>query len=195
MSLKQNIRYSKAVCEHILKILHLKGANWDQYRGVSTSYESCLGKGGTEKSCKVYKDSVDICLYDKVRPKVKRLIIGEPLMLSKIRILANTAKNNKCGNCGEFSALAFMLLYDYGVKPIDWMALKGGDHAFVVIGRSNKNANDFKNWGSEAVICDPWGRGFRSGDIKTGTYAASEFEANMRGLVSFSGVRSLHQEN
>ncbi len=192
MTLAVNLRHSRDACNYVLKTIKVKGANWDQYRGSSTSYEGCVARGG--KTCTVYKDSVDICLYDDVRPTTRRLVIGVSSMIDQIRIIANESRQKKCGNCGEFSALAFIYLYDGGVRPLDWMALAGGDHAFVVIGRENAVVNDYANWGSKSVVCDPWGRGFRSDDDATGTYAASEFGSRMRGLVPFTGVRSLHRE-
>ncbi|WP_299438096.1 hypothetical protein [uncultured Rhodospira sp.] len=108
--------------------------------------------------------------------------------------MAETAAKNSCGNCGEFSAVAFIYLYDKGVRPIDWMSLTGGDHAFVVIGRAAGDANDVDQWGSIAAVCDPWGQGFRGGDKKTGTYPGTKFKTQMGGLVSFTGVKSIHRE-
>jgi hypothetical protein len=194
MSLSVNLAHSKNACQYVLDTVKLKGANWDQYRGAPTSYERCMSLGGTTATCTVYKDSVDICLYDDVRPKVRRLTIGVSSMIDQIRIIADESKSKKCGNCGEFSALAFIYLYDSGVRPLDWMSLIGGDHAFVVIGRENSDPNDHRNWGAQSVICDPWGRGFRHGDVRTGTYPAADFAIQMGGLVSFTGVRSLHRE-
>ena len=194
MSLAVNLAHSKRACRYVLRTVSVEGANWDQYRGSSTSYEGCLARGGSLAMCTAYKDSVDICLYDDVRPTVRRLRIGVSSMLRQIRIIARESRNKKCGNCGEFSALAFIYLYDLGVRPLDWMSLVGGDHAFVVLGRENADPNDHRNWGPKAVICDPWGQGFRHGDIRTGTYPASRFASRMGGLVSFTGVRSLHRE-
>lgn len=193
MSLSANTTHSKKACEYILNIIKMKGANWDQYRGAA-SFEGCLKSGGSYVSCSVHKDTVDICLYDQVRPTVRTLTIGASTMLEQMEIIAEQSKLKKCGNCGEFSALAFIYLYKKGVRPLDWMALVGGDHAFVVIGRDNADANDYAHWGSNAVVCDPWGQGFRSGNVATGTYAGTAFNTRMRGLVPFTGVRSLHRE-
>jgi hypothetical protein len=38
------------------------------------------------------------------------------------------------------------------------MMYSSGDHAFVVIGRAaSSKAADYKTWGPDAVVCDPWG--------------------------------------
>jgi len=192
MNLAKSLTYSKEACHYVLKVAKLEAANWDQYSGAG-SWEDCIGRFGDRLVCEPRKDTVDVCLYDVVRPKAKRLAKGKA-GIDFMRILANTAKVNQCGNCGEFSALAFMYLYDLGVGPLDWMSLVGGDHAFVVIGRVDGDANQVGRWGANASVCDPWGRGFRGDDVKTGTYAGSAFKKQMGGLVSFTGVRSLHRE-
>jgi|AACY02.16.fsa_nt_gi hypothetical protein len=45
------------------------------------------------------------------------------------------------------------------VKRLDWMMFKGkGDHAWVVIGRAlGSHDGDYRRWGPNAVVCDPWG--------------------------------------
>lgn len=80
--------------------------------------------------------------------------------LPKIRWMAHTAKKAKVGNCGECASVAFMYLRDIQrAKRLDWMRYnKPGDHAWVVIGRAQKSkTSDYKTWGPEAVVCDPWG--------------------------------------
>lgn len=193
-SLKANLQHSTNACAYVVSTLRLGGANWDQYRKPDTSWEYCI-QTQTEKACAPKKDPVDICLYEQVRPAFRRKIASAKTMLEKIKIISEEAKLKQCGNCGEFSALAFMYLYQKGVRPLDWMALVGGDHAFVVIGRDKKGSVDKPlSWGPTAAICDPWGQGFRSGDTNTGTYAASTFASQMGGLVSYSGIKSLHRE-
>ncbi len=143
-----NLTHSRDACTYVLNTLTLGGANWDQYQDPKNSWEDCVNSNKGKKYCDALKDPVDICLYDKVRPGYKTKIVKAKTMLEKLRIIANKVKQEKCGNCGEFSALAFMYLYDKGVRPIDWMSLVGGDHAFVVIGRESKsNANDVLTWG------------------------------------------------
>jgi hypothetical protein len=75
-----------------------------------------------------------------------------------LRMIAATAENVGCGNCGEQSATAFVYLLDKGVRPLDWMALESpGDHAFVVLSRaSGSDDHDPSTWGPAAMVCDPW---------------------------------------
>lgn len=46
MTLAVNLRHSRDACNYVLKTIKVKGANWDQYRGSSTSYEGCVASGG-----------------------------------------------------------------------------------------------------------------------------------------------------
>ena len=192
--LKINLMHSTNACNYVLKTISKGGANWDQYQNPSSSWETCIKTYG-EAACTAKKDSVDICVYEKLRPSYRKALKkSSKSKLEKIRLMADEIIKMKCGNCGEFSSLAFMYLYDKNVRPIEWMALIGADHAFVVIGRNKKsNINNALSWGANAVICDPWGQGFRK-NKKTGTYPASNFDANMADLVSFSGVKSLYRE-
>lgn len=71
--------------------------------------------------------------------------------------IAEMAKSTGCGNCGEQSAIAFEYLDENGIRPLDWMSRKNGDHAFVVIGRSkDSDPEKYATWGNVAVVCDPW---------------------------------------
>ena len=180
--LDKNILSSKQAVQYVLGTVGLQAPNWDKYRG-QPSYEA-----GTAP-----KDALDICLYDKERPETQAAYAGlgsSATPIDWVRLMAEGAKKNKCGNCGENSALAFMWLYDQGVRPLDWMNLGAADHAFVVIGRKPGAAANWKAWGRDAVVCDSWGQGFRSGNKMTGTYSAKIFGAQMGGLVAFSTVVS-----
>jgi hypothetical protein len=100
-----------------------------------------------------------------------------------IREMAAKAENVGCGNCGEQAALAFMYLYEQlHSRPLDFMARTNRDHAFVVIGRTNKSKDDdYTTWGNEAVVCDPW-------DLKA--YAAAEIPTKAYGGAKPFGVES-----
>lgn len=74
-----------------------------------------------------------------------------------IEILAMDTEKVGCGNCGEQSAVAFVYLKQRGYRPLDWMCISNGDHAFVVIGRaSGSKESQPASWGEAAVVCDPW---------------------------------------
>jgi hypothetical protein len=49
-----------------------------------------------------------------------------------------------------------MDLYDLGIRPLAWVHLDNGRHAFVVIGRSPKSGSNPSKWGENCVVCDPW---------------------------------------
>ena len=62
-----------------------------------------------------------------------------------------------CGNCGEQSAIAFVYLRQQKTFPLDWMEVNDYEHAFVIIGRRRgSDPADYRTWGDEAVVCDPW---------------------------------------
>ena len=99
----------------------------------------------------------------------------------RIEVLALGTEKAGCGNCGEQSAVAWVYLWkNLRVTPIDWMCVAGGDHAFVVIGRSAKSSpEDYSTWGKEAVVCDPW-------DNKA--YAARYIHNFMKGTPRFKSM-------
>ena len=142
----------------------------------------------------MYKDALDVCVYDVMRPKYMPLVKNEKAaMIDKIRIIAQAARTNGCGNCGEHAATAFTYLYDHGVRPLDYMSLKGADHAFVVIdARVEIRATGVP--GEKTPWCVTRG-GKGSGVMKLrGTYEARHFGTRMSGLLAFTGVRSIHRE-
>ena len=77
-------------------------------------------------------------------------------MLGRFRQISDFTKRTKAGNCSEQSITAFVYLYDHGVRPLAWMHLTNGKHAFVVLGRKAKSGDDPSKWGDSAVVCDPW---------------------------------------
>ncbi len=80
--------------------------------------------------------------------------------LGEIRHIAETTKSTKVGNCTEMSAVAFMFLYSQNkeiCRPLNWVSLLEGDHAFVIIGKIKDSKNNVvQQWPDDAVICDPW---------------------------------------
>ena len=75
--------------------------------------------------------------------------------LEQIRAIAERAAQWGCGNCEEHASVAFVFLERDGTRPIDYVQLP--NHAFVVVGRDrNSNPTDYRTWGSEAAVCDPW---------------------------------------
>jgi len=100
------------------------------------------------------------------------------------RKVAENAIRARCGNCGEHAAVAFVMLIDRGVEPIDLMECTSTDHSFVVIGRrenSDPGRYDSVKWGPDAVICDPWANE---------AYPCPQMSAKMAGLVTIFTFRS-----
>ena len=76
--------------------------------------------------------------------------------LERMRKVANITVKSKAGNCNEQSIVAFMDLYDLGIRPLAWVYMDNGRHAFVVIGRPSGTGSNPSNWGDDCVVCDPW---------------------------------------
>ena len=76
--------------------------------------------------------------------------------IPRFRQIADITLRTKAGNCNEQSITAFVHLYDRGIRPLAWMHLTNGKHAFVVLGRTPKTGVDPKEWGEAVVVCDPW---------------------------------------
>ncbi|QDU25918.1 hypothetical protein ETAA8_09900 [Anatilimnocola aggregata] len=204
-TIEKNLGYSMQAVNYTLTKNNIKGANWDFYTPAtkSNSYEYYARKAAAETDPKEkaklqaladsHKNATDICVYDKTRPdsdaefatqaKTKAMTV-----LDEYRIIAANAKKNGCGNCGENSIVAFMFLYDMGVRPIERVAAFE-DHAFVIIGRANVKINDYANWGPHAVLCDPWAQGFRSGQPGSGTYSGARYVEVMGTLLSSVKIR------
>lgn len=79
-----------------------------------------------------------------------------PDYLSRFRQIYEITLRTKAGNCNEQSITAFVWLLDRGVRPLAWMHLTNGKHAFVVVGRKPGSGDDPSKWGDTAVVCDPW---------------------------------------
>jgi hypothetical protein len=80
---------------------------------------------------------------------------------------ASWARLMGCGNCGEYSALAFVYLRDVlKVRPLDWMEYGNFTHAFVIIGRESGTAPNHDDepfeydaighWNDSIVMCDAY---------------------------------------
>jgi hypothetical protein len=74
-----------------------------------------------------------------------------------IKYMADAASKAGCGNCEEQSAIAFMYLWDKGIRPLEWVQLLNGNHRFVVIGRDPGDPpQDPAHWAPASCVCDPW---------------------------------------
>ena len=115
------------------------------FLGAANKPRDFLVSGGRSMSCAIgsYRDLKSLNLKD---------------WPSYVANQAALAERDGCGNCGPHAAVAFQYLKRQGVSPIDYMMYASGDHCFVVIGRAaSSKAADYKTWGPDAVVCDPWG--------------------------------------
>jgi hypothetical protein len=129
--------------------------------------------------------------------------------LKCIQSIQALARKTECGNCLEQAAVAFMLLYRLGVRPIDYVSLypRHLDHSFVVVGRVNGSVigkDAWLNWGPGAVVCDPWAVGLLRGKAKDnssgkafgdsfGVYPATQLREKMTQM--FPGFHQLDYEH
>jgi hypothetical protein len=80
-------------------------------------------------------------------------------LIMNIRRTAALAKAARCGNCGEYAAVAFDTLMLTGCPySLEFAGYRDpSDHAFVIVGRpENSNSSQPNTWGRDAVICDAW---------------------------------------
>ncbi|RJP52911.1 MAG: hypothetical protein C4583_05830 [Anaerolineaceae bacterium] len=76
--------------------------------------------------------------------------------VQRIRQISDQAKRYGAGNCSDQACVAFIELYDAGIRPLDIMYLTNGKHGFVAIGKEAAGNEDPSTWGGSTVICDPW---------------------------------------
>jgi hypothetical protein len=118
---------------------------------------------------------------------------GRSTMLSTgnfIPHLAQRARQNGCGNCGEQAAVAYMYLLNHGCRPLDYMYLHDpagpAVHSFVILALAAAGEGNASGWGAEAVICDPWDEGQ--------AYPAWQIGQKMSLFVPGSTVRSYRRD-
>ena len=106
---------------------------------------------------------------DRIRSTYPASFNSDVVTLQSIGEIAAKAQEAGCGNCEEFSAVAFILLYDKRVFPLDFYRLQGGNHAFVVLGKAAGSSDaDPAAWGADAVVCDAWlGKVYGAAQLRT----------------------------
>lgn len=150
--------------------LKLAAENWNKIK------ESFKTEKATPELIKQNQDATRVFgnLSDKIKALDKERNVSFGNMGEQIRARALAATHTKVGNCMEQAAIAFCYLQRESVRPLDYYYAMGGDHQWVVIGRTKGSSEDNPDvWGPDAVICDPW-------DKKA--YAATEFDAQMHSL-------------
>ncbi|MFI5120122.1 MAG: hypothetical protein ACHQM4_06895 [Thermoanaerobaculia bacterium] len=160
---------AKLVNSHIPKLVDARA----MADSIVSQVQAKLPRGAANKPG---SSPASIACLDRMRTVTtpKLMVPGAFYMLvSDIRTIADDALSRGCGNCGEQAAIAFMMLVDKRVEPIDYVfcAGEGDDHAFVVIGRregSDVRKYSAQTWGPDAVVCDPWmGKAYPCGEMQT----------------------------
>ena len=150
--LKTNLNLARMAVSHVRQKAKLV-ANWDEpWPGSAESIgDDALNRGLDVDQARALSerafDAADRCVYHGLRqePDWQRINgqMGGVGSLEDIKALAKLTERYGCGNCGELTALAFMFLFNKGIRPLDFMALSDpADHAFVVIGRGGSRADD-----------------------------------------------------
>lgn len=97
----------------------------------------------------------------------------------KVMSIAKVVSRTLIGNCGEMAYLSLLKGMEKGVwnTHLDVVFIKNGDHVFLVVGRNSmSDPDDYKTWGSSAVVVDPW-----AGKV----YPLSEVEAQLEDYFGF----------
>ena len=81
------------------------------------------------------------------------------------------------GNCEEMILVGHKYAQKKTPTPsIEIFKIEGGDHGFLVFDRNpNSSPSDYKNWGPNAVICDPWSGAY---------YPASQLEKHLKDFIT-----------
>ncbi len=70
--------------------------------------------------------------------------------------IGNTFERFGFGTCIEMGAIGYAYCKKKNI-PGELFLETFYNHAFLVIGRNRESkSDDYKNWGKEAVVCDPW---------------------------------------
>lgn len=77
----------------------------------------------------------------------------------QLESIVNSVVKSKIGNCYEFSFCACQVsIKMHPTLNSEVYEILNDDHVFLVIGRDpDSKPDDFKTWGTSAVVCDAWG--------------------------------------
>lgn len=151
MGLGRNLRLAKLAVEYTTKYVVKDGAN--------NKFSDLVSSAGKN----LWRVTEMRKIIDKFPGGFGSTLASDPHKTQRLpfyRWRAKAAKAAGVGNCGEQAAVALMFLHEFHrVKPLDYMSYnKPGDHAWVLIGRKKGSKTaDYKSWGDDAVVCDPWG--------------------------------------
>lgn len=169
MSVPNNLNYSSKAVAEVNRLLPLGSETRQKFLGQPVN--------PTTRKCMVSQEEMQQSCIERGKMFAPRTRQNSVV----IDCAARMARTYGCGNCGENAALAFTLLKQWNVQPVDLMKCTNMDHLFVVIGmRAGANSGDYKTWGPDAVVCDPWAPGRLKG-LKGRYYAANRIKTEMVG--------------
>jgi hypothetical protein len=164
-SLTENITKAEEAVKYVLKEVPVS-PNYLERLQIDWSKEDCTMSGFHGLSTTAFELAFgELCF--------------ETFDEAAIQKLAEKAEECQMGTCLEMSAAGYQYVKKkYPDLKVEIFSIEKGNHVFLVIGRDPKSKpEDYKNWGSDAVVCDPWGNKF---------YPAAQLEKN---LNSFKELR------
>jgi hypothetical protein len=89
--------------------------------------------------------------------------------IDKILAPAAVGRRLRFANCEGRAALALVYAAKRSlIRPLELCGIVGGDHVFMVIGRTAGVIPNVDGWNDDAVICDPWARDrYAKGQFRT----------------------------
>jgi hypothetical protein len=116
--------------------------------GLEEEASGAMGKTSNETFSAVYSDMIG-------------MLGGKDEHSSIMHLLAPVvaANRHRFANCEARAGLAFLFLAKDKAKPVECFALhnEDADHVFLLLNRAQgSKRSDYKDWGPDAVICDPW---------------------------------------
>lgn len=85
--------------------------------------------------------------------------------IDKVLAPAAIARRLHFANCEGRAALALIYATKRSaIRPLELCNMVGGDHVFMVIGRTQGTVPNIDGWNADAVVCDPWARDFYAKD-------------------------------
>ena len=170
MGLKENLAAAQAAVDYVKKLGIL---------AINKSSDRIAASGGIDKVIGTGQGSGALSRMSATATTSQFQLASGPLATSFLRsryggTTGDTFRDDvaryikeKAGNCDEQASIALLHLFDNSAgRPLSKMAFtaNGYDHVWVVIGLEPgwddltppNNAQNLRNWGPDAVWCDPW---------------------------------------
>ncbi len=148
MALADNLRHGQNAVKHVKEAGVLASNKMGDRLKAAGGVKNVIAQGGFDATAHT---GVGVTRHAGVRA----------MTVSNLRGTAEYTKRTKFGNCWEQAAIAFVYLFEKGVRSLDYMAFDndagGYDHVWVGIGLDQGwQRKNLRSWGADAVWCDPW---------------------------------------